>query len=213
LVTGDDPGDGRAGTHERPPTPEEVARAFIRDGGVVVFDEPDERRVRRRKTIVGAAIAVLVIAGAVVAFVILSTPKKSAPHSQPSALKTTSTTVAPTSTTTTTSAPLPANSAVTVDVLNASNALDLAGQTATGLRQIGFVVSGISDAPSVIATGDPSEIFYGPNGRPAAQALALSLNGPVSLVPSGLLTGNNVTLWAAGPQLTVKTTPATTTAP
>jgi hypothetical protein len=101
---------------------------------------------------------------------------------------------------------LPANSAVTVDVLNASGSGDLAGSTATGLRNSGFVVSGVNNAPNVIPPGGPSQIIYGPAGLPAAHALANSLNGPVSYVPSSFLAGNNVTLLVANPQLTVNST-------
>ena len=80
---------------------------------------------------------------------------------------------APSATTTTTAPPL-ANRAVSVDVLNASGGGELASQTASGLEQDGFVVTGVNNAPSVIASGDPSEIFYGTlrsPGRPHAGRL------------------------------------------
>jgi LCP family protein required for cell wall assembly len=109
----------------------------------------------------------------------------------------------------TTTPPLP-DSSVSVDVLNASGGGYLASDTASGLRQHGFVITGIDNAPSVIAAGDPSEIFYGPTGLPAAHTLADSLNGAVTYVADSSLTGNNVTLWVAGTQLTVTTTTTTT---
>jgi LCP family protein required for cell wall assembly len=120
-------------------------------------------------------------------------------------------------TTTTTTAPPLANSAVSVDVLNASGGGLLAGNTAENLRKNGFEITGIDDAPSVIATGNPSEIFYGPTGLPAAKTLAASLQGKVAYVPDPTLTGNRVTLWVANSTLTVTspttTTTTTTTAP
>jgi len=114
------------------------------------------------------------------------------------------------STTTTTTPPL-ANSAVSVDVLNASGGGLLATDTAAGLRKNGFVITGINDAPSVIPAGQPSEIYYGPSGLPAAHTLADSLKGKVTYVPDASLAGNNVTLWVANAALTVTTTTTTTT--
>ena len=116
----------------------------------------------------------------------------------------------PTTTTTTTAPPL-ANSKVSVDVLNASGGGLLATDTASGLRQHGFVISGINNAPSVIPPGNPSEIFYGPTGLPAAHTLAASLQGKVTYVPEASLTGNDVTLWVASAKLTVIPTTTTTT--
>jgi LCP family protein required for cell wall assembly len=116
----------------------------------------------------------------------------------------------PPPTTTTTAPPLAAPS-VSVDVLNASGGGELASQTASGLTQDGFVVTGVANAPSVIAPGDPSLIYYGPTGLPAAHTLADSLHGPVTYVASPSLTGNAVTLWVASAQLTVTTTTTTTT--
>ncbi len=115
------------------------------------------------------------------------------------------------STTTTTTAPPLANSAVSVDVLNASGAGLLATDTAAGLRKNGFVITGINNAPSVIPAGQPSEIYYGPSGLPAAHTLADSLKGKVTYVPDSSLAGNNVTLWVANAALTVTTTTTTTT--
>jgi LCP family protein required for cell wall assembly len=115
------------------------------------------------------------------------------------------------STTTTTTAPPLKDSAVSVDVLNASGAGLLATDTAEGLRHNGFVISGINNAPSVIPTGEPSEIYYGPTGLPAAHTLADSLKGKVSYVPDASLTGNNVTLWVANAELTVIPSAGSTT--
>ncbi len=112
--------------------------------------------------------------------------------------------------TTTTTAPPLANNLVSVNVLNASGGGLLATETAQALRKDGFQISGINNAPSVIAAGDPSEIFYGPTGLPAAKTLAASLQGKVSYVPDPSLTGNNVNLWVANATLTVTTTTTTT---
>jgi hypothetical protein len=119
----------------------------------------------------------------------------------------------PTTTTTTTSTTAPplANSAVSVDVLNASGAGLLATHTADALRQHGFAIAGINNAPSVLPAGDPSEIFYGPAGLPAAHTLAASLKGKVTYVPQASLIGNRVTLWVASADLTVTPTPTTPT--
>jgi LCP family protein required for cell wall assembly len=116
-----------------------------------------------------------------------------------------------TTTTTTTTAPPLANSAVSVDVLNASGAGLLATHTADALRQHGFAIAGINNAPSVIPAGNPSEIFYGPTGLPAAHTLAASLKGNVTYVPEASLSGNRVTLWVASAELTVTPTTTTTT--
>ena len=115
------------------------------------------------------------------------------------------------STTTTTTAPPLASSAVSVDVLNASGAGLLATDTAAGLRKNGFVITGINNAPSLIPAGDPSEIYYGPSGLPAAHTLADSLKGKVTFLPDSTLAGNNVTLWVANAALTVTPTGTTTT--
>jgi LCP family protein required for cell wall assembly len=117
------------------------------------------------------------------------------------------------STTTTTTAPPLANSAVSVDVLNASGAGLLATDTADGLRKDGFKITGINNAPSVIPAGEPSEIYYGPSGLPAAHTLADSLKGKVTYVPDSSLTGNNVSLWVASAALTVNPPTTTTTVP
>ena len=115
------------------------------------------------------------------------------------------------STTTTTTAPPLANSAVSVDVLNASGAGLLATDTAAALKESGFVITGINNAPSLIPAGEPSEIYYGPSGLPAAQTLADSLKGKVTYVPDSSLTGNDLSLWIANAALTVTTTTTTTT--
>ncbi len=113
--------------------------------------------------------------------------------------------------TTTTTAPPLANNLVSVNVLNASGSGDLASQTASGLKSDGFNITNINNATSVIAAGDPSEIFYGPSGLPAAHTLAASLTGTVTYVSDPTLSANNVTLWVANSNLTVTTTTTTTT--
>jgi LCP family protein required for cell wall assembly len=122
----------------------------------------------------------------------------------------------PASTTTTTAPPLQ-NNAVSVDVLNASGGGLLATDIAANLRTDGFQITGVDNAPTVIGAGNPSEIFYGPTGLPAAKTLAASLKGTVTYVPDPTLTGSRVTLWVANATLTVMTTttvpgsPTTTT--
>jgi LCP family protein required for cell wall assembly len=117
----------------------------------------------------------------------------------------------PSSTTTTTTAPPLPPGSVSVDVLNASGGGYLASETASGLRSDGFAITGIDNAPSVLAAGSPSEIFYGPIGLAAAHTLADSLRGKVTYVPEPSLSGNDVTLWVAGAALTVATTTTSTT--
>jgi hypothetical protein len=117
---------------------------------------------------------------------------------------------APGTTTTTTAPPLP-NNAVTVNVLNASGGGELASQTASSLEQDGFIVNGVNDAQSVIPTGSPSQILYGPTGLPAAHTLGDALTGGVTYVADPTLSGNNLTLMVANDQLSVSTTTTTTT--
>ena len=114
-------------------------------------------------------------------------------------------------TTTTTTAPPLAPRSVSVDVLNASGAGLLATDTAEGLRSDGFTITGIDNAPSVIPSGEPSRIYYGPTGLAAARTLADSLSGRVIDVPDPELTGNDLTLWVASAALRVTTTTTTTT--
>jgi hypothetical protein len=73
------------------------------------------------------------------------------------------------------------------------------------------VITGIANAPSVLAAGDPSEIYYGPTGLPAAHTLADALTGKVTYVADPTLTGNGLRLWVASAKLTVTTTTTTTT--
>ena len=174
----------------------------------------------RRWLVPLAAIGVVVIVAVVLAVVILpprnstnsDSASSSAHHgSTTQAIRTTSTTASTTTsttapTTTSTTAPLPATSSVVVDVLNASGATGLAAQTAAGLRQDGFGVSGTGNASSNIAAGGPSEIYYGPDGLPAAHTLAASLNGPVSYIANSMLGDSNLILWVANAQLTVTAT-------
>jgi LCP family protein required for cell wall assembly len=116
----------------------------------------------------------------------------------------------PGTTTTTTAPPLP-NNAVTVNVLNASGGGQLASQTASSLEQDGFMVNGINNAQSVIPSGSPSQILYGPSGLPAAHTLGDALTGSVTYVADPTLSGNNLTLMVANDQLSVSTTTTTTT--
>jgi hypothetical protein len=197
-------------------TPEEIAREFLQSGQVLVAAEPEEPVFTRNWAFVIGLVCVGVILAGIVAFVFLSTrhshPPSAAVRLQPTTtvrVKTVkSTTTIPN---TTTSTPLPANSTVLVTVLNASQTDGLAAQTAAGLTADGFTVSTVGTAPNPIAAGGPSQILYGPSGLSAAHALGSSLSGPVSYVASPGLTGSNVTLMVAGPQLTVASGTTTTT--
>ncbi|HXZ61317.1 MAG TPA: LCP family protein [Acidimicrobiales bacterium] len=102
-----------------------------------------------------------------------------------------------------TTIPTEAHGQVDVDVLNASTVDGIAGSTATALSAQGFTVTGIGDAPTSLSSAGPSQILYGPVGSEAAATLASVLSGPVSLVPDSSLSGQDVTLLIAGPQLTV----------
>jgi hypothetical protein len=111
----------------------------------------------------------------------------------------------------TTTVQLPPPASVTVDVLNAYGSGPLAPETALRLISAGFAISGTGSAPSLIAGDNPSEIFCGPSGLPAARTLAQWLHGPVKEVSSAKLSGNNLELWIANPLLGVNTTTTTTT--
>ena len=119
-----------------------------------------------------------------------------------------------TSSTTTTTAPTEAHALVGVDVLNASAVNGIAHATAAALAGQGFEVTGIGNAATELAPGDPSEILYGPSGLEAADTLASALGGPVTLVPDPALSGRGVSLLIASSELTVhasSTEPGTTT--
>ncbi len=124
--------------------------------------------------------------------------------------------------TTTTTAPTEAHNLVDVDVLNASSVNGIAHTTAAALTAQGFDVTGIGNASTQLASGDPSEILYGRSGSEAAHTLASVLGGPVTLVADPSLSGQTVSLLVAGSQLTVTgpsgvgggpTTTTTTTIP
>ncbi|MGP0030368.1 MAG: LytR C-terminal domain-containing protein [Acidimicrobiales bacterium] len=169
----------------------------------MVYEEPDEPDHGRRRWLLVSGVVAVVAVGLVVAIAVVSsrgTPEPPVSSGPASRVSTT------TSTTTTTTVPLPPNTAVTVQVLNASGSGDLATNTASALKALGFPVSGINNAPSVIASAKPSDIFYGPTGLPAAHTLANVIDGPVTFVPDSSLTGNNVSLWIANAQMSVTTT-------
>lgn len=180
---------------------------------VVVYDEPKQPRMRRHRWLIGGVVVVLVIVVSSIVVATRSSRGTAATHGADTRVHHPPTASAngSTSSTTTTTAVPPTNSEVTVEVLNAASENGVAGSTATALGQDGFAISSVGNAPSKIAAGDPSEIFYGPAGQGAAQTLAHVLNGPVSLVANPSLTGNNVTLWVASAELTVTTTTTSTT--
>ena len=113
--------------------------------------------------------------------------------------------------TTTTSAPTLPASQVDVEVLNASLVDGIAHATGAALTTQGFDVTEIGDAPSLLTSGDPSQISYGPTGLEAAHTLGAVLSGPVSYVPDPSLSGNTVQLLIAGSQLSVNTPNSTST--
>lgn len=122
---------------------------------------------------------------------------------------------------TTTTVPTEAHGLVGVDVLNASAVNGIAHATAAALTEQGFDVTGIGNASTQLAAGDPSEILYGPSGSEAAHTLESALGGPVNLVPDASLSGQAVSLVIASSELTVTgsstgsgtTTTTTTTIP
>jgi hypothetical protein len=176
-------------------SPEEVAREFLQEGGDVDRQQRSEEGRRRRVRILAGFATAAGVAGIVAVLVLLAllALRPSHPPSPPRAA-------------------LPPPASVRVDVLNAFPSGELlAIATAKSLEHIGFAISGVSDAPSLIAGGEPSEIFYGPSGLGAAETLTQWLIGPVKIVSSADLSGNNLELWIANPAVRVKTTTTTTT--
>ncbi len=186
--------DDRRGPQGRVLSPEEVAREFLREGADVDRRErKEERRRRRVRILTGFATAAGVVA--TVAVLVLLAVLALLPSHPPSPPR----------------AALPPPTAVTVEVLSAYQGGALGTiQVSQHLSEIGFV-SRYGPAPSMIAAGEPSEIFYGPSGLPAAETLAQWLTGPVTKVSSAHLSGNNLELWIANPQLGGKGNTTTTT--
>jgi LCP family protein required for cell wall assembly len=115
-------------------------------------------------------------------------------------------------------APTVAPSLIDVQVLNASTVNGLAHTTAAALSAAGYDVVEVGDATTPIASGDPSQIEYGPTGLAAAHSLGDGLSGSITYVSDASLTGNTVDLLIAGSQLTVhgsatSTTTTSTTTP
>ena len=202
---------GRKEASERPDSwarsPEEAAREFFRGGGVVVSDRTDNVLSRPSRLVKAGVFGAPLVAALLIFSAAFLT--KGAHTAQVTHTPLHHATATPPPSTTAT-VPPPANTAVTVDVLDASGTGELASQTADGLRSNGFVVSGVNNAPNVIPPGDPSQIIYGPTGLPAAHALANSLRGPVTYIPSSFLAGNNVELLVASRHLAVNSTPPPT---
>jgi LytR cell envelope-related transcriptional attenuator len=207
----------------RPLSPEEVAREFLREGGGVAREERiEEVRLRRRVRIPARVATAAGIAGAVAVLVLLAvvallpshppSPPRAAGGALPQPTDSPVVT-SPSTATTTTTVTLPPPASVTVVVLNAYGSSPLAPETALRLISAGFAIRGTGNAPSLIAGDNPSEIFYGPSGFPAAETLAQWLHGPVKEVSSANLSGNDLELWIANPLLGVNTTTTTTTQP
>jgi hypothetical protein len=109
--------------------------------------------------------------------------------------------------------PLPtvAPNLVDVQVFNAGAAAGAAHAMASALTSAGYDVVEVGDAPTPIAAGSPSQIWYGPTGKDAAHALGASLSGPIRYASDPSLTGNTVALFIVGSQLTVTATTTTST--
>lgn len=184
-------------TQGRVLSPEEVAREFLQQGGDVDRQQRSEEGRRRRSRILTGFATAAGVAGTVAVLVLLALLALLPSH-PPSAPR----------------AALPPPNSVKVDVLNAfpSGQL-LAVESGKRLQHIGFVVSGVSNAPSLIAGGGPSEIYYGPSGLGAAETLAQWLIGPVKNASNARLSGNDLELWIANPLLRVKENTTTTTTP
>jgi hypothetical protein len=187
-------------------SPEEVAREFLRDPRGAGQVSTETARPDRARRLPGGVATAAGLVGTVAILVVLAAVALYPNHpSAParSAHGATSSTASSTTATTTT-IPLPPIPSVTVQVLNAYGSGELATAAATTLKALGFGVSGIGSAPNPIAGGQPSELFYGPSGLPAAKTLAAWLNGIFTYVPRPSLTGNNLELWIANPLFTVK---------
>jgi hypothetical protein len=212
METVEPPAESNGGTpQKRVLTPEEVAREFLREGGVVTVEERNaEGRPRHARTpsriAIGAGVACAVLVLALLAFLILLLNRSPSPLS---ASKPTHGLKRSTPATNTNS--LPPTSSVRVDVLTADGSGQRPTATYLALRSAGFTVSGAGTAPSLIAADQPSEIFYGPSGLAAAEILAYRLIGAVRDVYDTNLTGNHLELWIATPLLGVVLTTTTTT--
>lgn len=102
--------------------------------------------------------------------------------------------------------PLPAPSAVTVSVSNATGAYNQAAGTAGALAQLGFHTVGVADSQTA---GDVAEtyVYYGsrsPSTEAAAEAVVRSLSGSVIMAydPTQVIDGAQVTV-VTGTQFTV----------
>jgi hypothetical protein len=106
---------------------------------------------------------------------------------------------------------------VDVQVLNAGAVSGAAHAMAAALTTAGFDVVQIADAPQPLASGSPAQIWYGPTGKDAAYTLGAALTGTVQYDTDPSLTGNTVTLFLGGSQLSVTgsstSSTTTTTAP
>jgi LCP family protein required for cell wall assembly len=114
---------------------------------------------------------------------------------------------------------LPAPSSVTVSVLNGTGTYDQATTTSTALQQLGFDVVGTGDTPSV-ATQSETLVTYSqmtPTDEAAAQAVADSISGAVTLAYGPTSNGADVTV-TTGSNFTIDSptppgTPSSTSAP
>ena len=194
--------------------PEEVAKEFIREGGGAALPEQSaEGRPLLVRFPFGWATGAGVVAAAValVLLVLLVLPHR--PPSSPRA-STPNEHSGKTSIPATSATSLPPTSSVTVEVLNADGSDERPIATYLSLVNVGFPISSVGTAPRLITGGGPSEIFYGPSGRPAAETLRHWLIGPVKDLQDANLSGNNLELWIASPLLGVvpKKSTSTTTA-
>jgi LytR cell envelope-related transcriptional attenuator len=211
LGTVEPPAEGNGGTQQqRVLSPEEVAREFLREGRVVAVEEQNAEGRRRVMTsiriAIGAGVAAFALVLALLAFLVLVPDRSPSPPSasKPSpGLRRSTPATNPDS--------LPPIPSVQVDVLNADGSGQRPTATYLALRSAGFTVSAVGTAPSLIASGQPSEIFYGPSGLAAAEILAYRLIGAVRDVYNANLPGNQLELWIATPLLGVLQATTTTT--
>jgi LCP family protein required for cell wall assembly len=104
-----------------------------------------------------------------------------------------------------------AHNLVDVEVFNAGGPAGIAHSTGAALTADGFNVTEIGNAPTPLAAGSPTQIWYSSTGLTAAHALGAALTGTVTYVEEPSLSGNTVALFIDSSPLSVKTTTTTTT--
>lgn len=170
----------------------------------VVESTSSQRSRKRLRTAVTLVVAVALLAGA---FYYASTYFKKGAATSAACPTGTATTAAP-------GAPgaAPAPGQITVNVYNATNRNGLAGDTAKGVKERGYVVGTVSNDPLRKTIPQPAEVRHGKNGEVAAGLVASLVAGSVMVVDAradasvDLVVGN-------GYQALVAPAPATPGAP